>query len=100
MKKFITIIFFFLACIVVCTRMNYRIYRQTRDRTGLEDLAALSLCMLLSIIGFATAAIFDHLAYANYVPTILGITAVTYWVSRPAIENWSRAQIGTYRNSF
>ncbi len=88
-------IFFFLACIVGCMRINYRIYRQTRDRTGLEDIAALSLCMLLSIIGFATAAIFDHLAYATYVPTILGISAVTYWVSKPAIENWSRAQIGT-----
>ncbi len=90
---------FFVACIVVCIRMNYRIYRQTRDRTGLEDFAGLSFCMLLSIIGFAVGAIFDHLAYGAYIPTMLGITAVTYWTSQPAIQNWSRSQAGTQRSS-
>jgi O-antigen ligase len=71
-------LFFYVACVVVCARMNYRMYRQTIDRAGLENFAGVSFCMLLSIIGYAVGTIFDHLAYTSFLPVILGITGATY----------------------
>jgi O-antigen ligase len=92
--------FFYITCIVIGVRMNYRVYRRTRDRPGLEDFAGVSFCMLLSIIGYAVGTIFDHLAYTIHLPIILGTTAATYLAARPIVENWSRVATGTPRNSF
>jgi O-antigen ligase len=83
--------FLYVGCLVACARMNYRIYRQTRDRIGLEDFAGVSFCMFLSIVGYAVGTIFDHLAYTIYLPIILGITAATYLAAQPVIENRRRA---------
>jgi len=91
--------FFYVTCIVVGLRLNYRIYRQTRDKPGLEDLTGLSFCMMLSIIGYAVGTIFDHLAYTFHLPIILGITGAIYLVAQPVIRNWSHVTTGTNRNA-
>jgi O-antigen ligase len=85
--------FFYVTCIVLCARMNYRMYRQTVDRPGLENFAGLSFCMLLSIIGYGVGTIFDHLAYTSFLPIILGITGATYLTLQPVIRNMPRAAI-------
>jgi O-antigen ligase len=89
--------FFFVTCIVLGIRTNYRVYRQTKDKTGLEDLAGVSFCMMLSIIGYAVAAIFDHLGYTYHLPILLGVTGATFLVARPMLENWYRAATPTAR---
>jgi len=85
--------FFYVTCIVLCGRMNYRMYRQTVNRTGLENFAGVSFCMLLSIIAYALGTIFDHLAYTSFLPIILGITGATYLTLQPLIRNMPRVSM-------
>jgi len=91
--------FFYVACIVLCARMNYRMYRQTVNRTGLENFAGVSFCMLLSIIGYGVGTLFDHLAYTSILPIIFGITGATYLALQPVIRNMPRVAAATFRNS-
>ena len=76
---------FYVACLVLCLRLNRRVYRESIGREGLEDYAGLSFCMLLSTVAYAVSTFFDHVAYTSYLPIIAGITAATYMVSRPVL---------------
>jgi O-antigen ligase len=76
---------FYLATIVVCGRMNYRVYKKTRGVKGLEDYAAVSFCMFLSIIAYAVGSFFDQLAYSTYLPIIAGVSSANYFAIRHAL---------------
>jgi O-antigen ligase len=78
-------LFFYLATIVACVRMNYRVYKKTRGISGLEDYAAVSFCMFLSIIAYAVGSFFDQLAYSTYLPIIAGISSANYFAIRYAL---------------
>jgi O-antigen ligase len=69
---------FYVASIVLCLQMNYRVYRETASRQGLEDYAGLSFCMLLSTVMYSISTLFFNIAYTSYFPTIAGITSATY----------------------
>ena len=77
---------FYLVSIVVCVRMNYRVYKKTTGVKGLEDYAAVSFCMLLSIIAFAVGSFFDQLAYSTYLPIIAGVGSANYLAARNALS--------------
>jgi O-antigen ligase len=76
---------FYLATIVVCMRMNYRVYKKTRGISGLEDYAAVSFCMFLSIVAYAVGSFFDQLAYSTYLPIIAGVSSANYFAIRHAV---------------
>lgn len=76
---------FFVSAIIACIRMNYRVYRQTSRIKGLEDYAAVSLCMLLSIIAFSVDAFFDQQAYTANLPILTGLSTATYLLARRAL---------------
>jgi O-antigen ligase len=76
---------FFVSAIIACIRMNYRVYKQTALIKGLEDYAAVSLCMLLSIIAFSANAFFDQQAYTFPLPIIAGVSTATYLLARRAL---------------
>jgi O-antigen ligase len=69
---------FYVATIVVCARMNYRVYKRTSGVTGFEDHAAVSFCMFLSITAYAVGSFFDQLAYSTYLPIIAGVSSANY----------------------
>src|SRR6266478_2052770 len=46
---------FYLATIVTCIRMNYRLFQRSRNRPGLESIAGLSFCMFLSMFAYSIA---------------------------------------------
>jgi O-antigen ligase len=77
---------FFVGSILSCFRLNYRMYRQTAGQQGLQDYAALSLCMLLGLVAFSTGAIFDQLAYTSHLAMLGGITTATYLAAQPALR--------------
>jgi len=65
---------FYVAVIFICLRSNLRLYRRTRDRPGLGDVAALSQCLLAGTLVFAVSAFFFHMAYSAYLPALAGFT--------------------------
>ena len=77
---------FYVCSLLACLSLNYRIYKQTAGKNGLEDYAVLSFCMLLSTIGYAVGTIFDHLAYMGYLPMIAGVTTACYLAARPTLQ--------------
>ena len=77
---------FYIAVIVVSLRMNYRLYKSTGKRAGMEDYAALSYCMFLSIVVYAIATFFFHVAYSIYLPTLAGTTAAIYLAAKPVLQ--------------
>jgi O-antigen ligase len=77
---------FFVGSILTCFRLNYRMYRQTGGKQGLEDYAALSSCMLVGLVAFSTGAVFDQLAYTSHLAILGGITAATYLAAQPALR--------------
>lgn len=77
---------FYVASLVVCFRMSYRLYRQTAQRPGLEDYAGVSFCMLVSLITYAVGTIFDHLAYTSYLPIMAGISTAAYFTAQGALK--------------
>jgi O-antigen ligase len=81
---------FFVGAILTCLRLNYRMYKQTASKEGLEDYAALSFCMLLGVIAFSIGAIFDQLAYTGHLAIIGGITAVNYLAANTALREQAK----------
>jgi O-antigen ligase len=76
---------FFVSAIIACIRMNYRVYKQTARIKGLEDYAAVSLCMLLSVVAFSVNAFFDQQAYTAPLPILAGVSTATYLLARRAL---------------
>ena len=77
---------FYLCCLVICLRLNYRMYKGTARRPELKDYSALSLCMLLCIVAYVVDTIFDQLAYSHYLPVLGGITMAAYFIAQPTLQ--------------
>ena len=63
----------FVAGIVSSLRLLNRTYRKARGRPECEDIRTVAFCVMLSTIGFCTAAIFLSLAYSFYLPALAGL---------------------------
>jgi O-antigen ligase len=64
----------FVAGIVSSLRLLNRTYRTARGRPECEDIRTVAFCVMLSTIGFCTAAIFLSLAYTFYLPALAGLS--------------------------
>ncbi len=64
----------YAAVIVLCLRSNFRLYCRTRGRPGLQELTALSRCLLAGICVYAVSAFFFHMAYSVHLPMLAGFT--------------------------
>ena len=84
---------FYVASIIVCARMNYRVCKRTSGIKGLEDYAAVSFCMFLSIVAYAVGSFFDQLAYSTYFPIIAGVSSANYLAVRHALGGALDAKI-------
>ncbi len=78
---------FYVATIVSCMRMNYRLYRRTTGRPGLEQIAGMSFCMFLSIFAYSIAIFFFHEAYGLHLPLMVGVSISLYLAARPVLEH-------------
>ena len=73
---------FYVATIFVCLRINYRLYRLCSARDDLKEHAGISLCMLLGTVLYMVGTLFFHIAYGTFLPTIAGLTAAIYFITR------------------
>jgi hypothetical protein len=65
---------FYIAVIAGCLRSNLRLYLRTRDLPANRELAGLSRCLLAGTLVFAVSALFFHMAYSPYLPSLAGFT--------------------------
>jgi len=69
---------FYVATMVLCIRMNYRMYKYCLRNTALREHTGMSLCMLLATVLYAVSTCFFHIGYSSFLPVIAGLTAATY----------------------
>jgi O-antigen ligase len=70
---------FFIAAIVSTYRYFNRIYNKARQQPHLKDsreIATITLCLMMSLVGFCTSAFFLSLAYTFFLPALSGIAIV------------------------
>jgi O-antigen ligase len=68
-------------------RSNYRILKRTQSDPDRQLFARLSLCLLMSTLGFAVNAFFHHSGYSGYVPFLGGLSIVLFLAADP-VQNW------------
>ncbi|MCS6953221.1 MAG: O-antigen ligase family protein [Bryobacterales bacterium] len=68
---------FYLWTIVLCLRLNHRAMKWARA-AGHRMGAGQSLSLLLATIAYAVGTLFSHLAYAYYLPFLVGLTAANH----------------------
>ncbi len=79
---------FYLATIVTGMRLNYRLYKRTRGRPGMESIAGMSLCMFLSFFAYSIATFFFHEAYGPQLPLMAGVSIALYLTVKPALDRF------------
>ncbi len=67
--------FLYFGTLVMCLRSMRSVYKQTRYRDDLADLANMSYCLWLSMLGFSVSTLFSSVAYHLYLPTFVGLSA-------------------------
>ena len=73
---------FYCIVIVLCFTGNYRLYKQSRDRAPLKEIAGLSLCLLTGVLVYAVSTFFFHIAYSSTLPMLAGFTVALNFAAR------------------
>jgi O-antigen ligase len=83
---------FYCGPILLCFRLNYRLYRRTRDQTANREIAGLSLCLLAATLVYALSAFFFHIAYSAILPGLAGFSVALHFASRSLLDGSSTPQ--------
>ena len=75
--------FCYVAVVLGCIGINYRIYRRTQGYRELADAGRMAFCLFAASAGFAVNIFFHHLAYSGYLPLLAGITVCLNAVTHP-----------------
>jgi O-antigen ligase len=79
---------FYVATIVTCILMNYRLYRRSNGRPGLETIAGMSFCMFLSMFAYSISIFTFHEAYSLHLPLLAGVSICLYLAASPILERY------------
>jgi O-antigen ligase len=71
-------IIFFLCAIVSAFRLTLKTYRLARANPANADIAAVTFCLMLGIVGFMSAIMFANFGYRFYEPAFCGLCMVMY----------------------
>jgi O-antigen ligase len=75
----------YCAVIILCFRLNYRMYRAARYNSAHSDIAALSLTLFSGTFVYSIATLFFHMAYTSNLPTLSGLTVALYLIAKPLL---------------
>jgi len=78
---------FYCAVIFLCFRWNHRLYKQSRDRVALKEVAGLSFCLLTGTMVYAVSTCFFHMAYSQILPMLSGFTVALNFAARNEFPN-------------
>jgi O-antigen ligase len=73
---------FYTWTIILCLKLNYRIYKQSLVVPALHDATLQSACLLLSTAAFAFGILFSSIAYDYHLAALVGFTAANYLATR------------------
>lgn len=68
--------------LVICLSLAYRMYRHTRDKPSLAEINRISFVLAASLMVYAVATFFFHMAYTGLLPWLAGTTVALYLASR------------------
>jgi O-antigen ligase len=77
--------FAYCAVIVLCFRLNYRMFQASRYNSSYADIAALSFTLLSGTLVYSIATVFFHMAYTGTLPTLSGLTLALYLTAKPLL---------------
>jgi O-antigen ligase len=64
---------FYVAALITAYRLLSRAHRQAKEHPQSPEMATATFCVLLSMVGFSTAAFFLSMAYHFYFPALTGL---------------------------
>lgn len=76
----------YCAVLLLCFRLNYSLYRATRDRPAYKEVAALTFTLLSATLVYSVATFFFHMAYTGNLPWVSGMTVAVYFAVKPSIQ--------------
>ncbi len=82
----------YCAVIVICFRLNYGMFRATRDNPVHREVAGLSLALLSGTLVYSIGTFFFHMAYSAVLPGLSAMTVALYFVTKPVIEASAKAK--------
>ena len=77
----------YCAVILLCFRLNYRMFQATRHNSTYGEIAALSFTLLSGTCVYSIGTLFFHMAYTSNLPTLSGLTVALYLTARPALAS-------------
>src|ERR1700730_9438518 len=80
---------FYCVPILLCFRLNYRLYRRTRDHAVYREIAGLSLCLLAAALVYGLSTLFFHVAYTAILPELAGFSVALHFASRSLLGDGS-----------
>jgi O-antigen ligase len=83
---------FYCGPILLCFRLNYRLYKRTRNHAAYREMAGLSLCLLAATLVYALSTFFFHIAYSMSLPALAGFSVALHFASRSLLEGVQFAQ--------
>jgi O-antigen ligase len=76
----------YCAVLLLCFRLNYTLYRATRDHPAYRDVAALTFTLLSATVVYSVATFFFHMAYTGSLPWVSGLTLAVYFAAKPSVR--------------
>jgi O-antigen ligase len=83
----------YCAIVVLCFRLNYRVFRAARDNPACREAAGLSFTLLSGTFVYSIATFFFHMAYSGALPLLSAETVALYFAARPAMELAGKSQM-------
>jgi len=77
----------YLAIVVLCIRVNFKIWERFRNQPKCADINSLGVALLSGAVVYAVCSFFFHMAYSGTLPLIAGQTVALYAVAKQRIES-------------
>lgn len=68
----------YMGAFAYCFSLTSRLKKATRNQPRFQDLFKMASCMHLSLLSFAVTSFFSSVAWAHYLPSLLGLTVALY----------------------
>jgi O-antigen ligase len=82
----------YLAVILTCLRLNYRMYVTCRKVPALSHIGNISQTLFMALAVHSVCTFFFHAAYTGSLPAMSGITVALYLSARPLLEQHAQKE--------
>jgi hypothetical protein len=87
------VLFLYLGVLIGSIKLNYRIMKRTAGFASAEQVYTMAGCLLGSLVAYAIATAFDHVAYSPTLPLLSGLSVSLYMATRGGNPQWVESQL-------